>query len=80
MPSDRPDYAALIGEDQSQREEHCLAQAIYFEARSESEKGQAAVAQVVLNRVSSGLSPADNLRRRLPEPAILSCLSVLICL
>ncbi|MEJ0051962.1 MAG: cell wall hydrolase [Methylovirgula sp.] len=57
MPSDRPDYAALIGEDQSQREEHCLAQAIYFEARSESEKGQAAVAQVVLNRVSSGLYP-----------------------
>ncbi|MEI9916791.1 MAG: cell wall hydrolase [Methylovirgula sp.] len=52
-----PDYAALIGEDQSQREEHCLAQAIYFEARSESEKGQAAVAQVVLNRVSSGLYP-----------------------
>ena len=29
----------------------CLAQAIYYEARSESEDGQRAVAQVVLNRV-----------------------------
>jgi hypothetical protein len=28
----------------------CLAQAVYFEARSESEAGQEAVAQVVLNR------------------------------
>jgi len=31
----------------------CLAEAIYFEARGESELGQAAVAQVVLNRVHS---------------------------
>ena len=30
---------------------HCLAQAVYYEARSESEDGQRAVAQVVLNRV-----------------------------
>lgn len=29
----------------------CLAQAIYYEARSESENGQRAVAQVVINRV-----------------------------
>jgi spore germination cell wall hydrolase CwlJ-like protein len=29
----------------------CLAQAVYYEARSESENGQRAVAQVVLNRV-----------------------------
>ncbi|GAK32184.1 spore cortex-lytic enzyme [alpha proteobacterium Q-1] len=35
----------------------CLAQAIYFEARSEPVKGQLAVAQVVLNRVSSPLWP-----------------------
>ncbi len=27
----------------------CLAEAVYFEARSEPEEGQAAVAQVVLN-------------------------------
>src|SRR5687768_16476229 len=29
----------------------CLAEAVYYEARSESEDGQRAVAQVVLNRV-----------------------------
>ena len=51
-------YAALIG-DQSAREKHCLAEAIYFEARGEPEEGQAAVAQVVLNRVSSGLYPSS---------------------
>ncbi len=33
------------------RELECLTQAIYFEARGESPAGQAAVAQVVLNRV-----------------------------
>jgi hypothetical protein len=33
------------------RSEDCLAQAVYYEARSESEDGQRAVAQVVLNRV-----------------------------
>lgn len=35
----------------------CLARAIYFEARGESIKGQAAVAEVVLNRVDSPLFP-----------------------
>jgi len=33
------------------RAQDCLAQAVYYEARSESEDGQRAVAQVVLNRV-----------------------------
>lgn len=32
-------------------EENCLARAVYFEARSESELGQVAVAKVILNRV-----------------------------
>ena len=32
-------------------EQACLARAVYFEARSESELGQMAVAQVILNRV-----------------------------
>jgi len=58
IPADRPDYASLIDEDQWRHEQRCLAQAIYFEARGESDKGQAAVAQVVLNRVSSGLYPS----------------------
>lgn len=35
----------------SDKEQKCLAQGIYFEARGESVKGQAAVAQVILNRV-----------------------------
>ncbi|MBX9467608.1 MAG: cell wall hydrolase [Rhizobium sp.] len=35
----------------SDREQKCLAEGIYFEARGESVKGQAAVAQVILNRV-----------------------------
>ena len=58
VPADRPDYASLIDEDQWRHEQRCLAQAIYFEARGESDKGEAAVAQVVLNRVSSGLYPS----------------------
>ncbi len=37
--------------------EKCLADAIYFEARGEPEKGQQAVAQVVMNRVFSGFYP-----------------------
>ena len=47
----RGEYAALIPEAHQFREMRCLAEAIYFEARSEPEDGQAAVAQVVLNRV-----------------------------
>ncbi len=39
------------------RQRRCLATAIYFEARGESEKGQIAVAQVVMNRVRSSLYP-----------------------
>lgn len=37
----------------------CLAEAIYFEARSEPERGQMAVAQVVVNRAFSGYYPND---------------------
>lgn len=50
-PVARSRYAALISETNQFREMRCLAEAIYFEARSEPEEGQAAVAQVVLNRV-----------------------------
>ena len=39
--------------------QECLAQAVYFEARGEPEAGQAAVAQVVLNRSRSGRHPSD---------------------
>ena len=34
-------------------EESCLASAVYFEARSESQQGQLAVAMVILNRVKA---------------------------
>lgn len=37
----------------SAREAECLAEAIYYEARGETRKGQIAVAQVVTNRVRS---------------------------
>ena len=38
-------------------EHKCLSQAIYFEARSESEMGRLAVAKVILNRVKSPFYP-----------------------
>ncbi|MBN9669188.1 cell wall hydrolase [Roseibium aggregatum] len=41
----------------SKKEQRCLAEAIYFEARGESEEGQEAVAQVVLNRVKNPSYP-----------------------
>ncbi|MEM8855551.1 MAG: cell wall hydrolase [Pseudomonadota bacterium] len=37
----------------------CLARAIYFEARGESETGQKAVAQVIINRVKNPAYPDD---------------------
>lgn len=58
MPSklrDKLQVAAVTGAavPTPPEEELCLATAIYFEARGEPAKGQAAVAQVVLNRVRS---------------------------
>ena len=41
----------LAGALETSRELECLTQAVYFEARGETPAGQAAVAQVVLNRV-----------------------------
>jgi spore germination cell wall hydrolase CwlJ-like protein len=42
-----------------QRSLQCLAEAVYYEARSESEDGQRAVAQVVLNRVRHPAYPGS---------------------
>lgn len=39
------------------KEQKCLATGIYFEARGESHRGQAAVAQVILNRVRNPAYP-----------------------
>lgn len=58
LVGERRDYLAVIAPEKLESEKRCLAQAIYFEARSEPEAGQAAVAQVILNRMTSGLYPA----------------------
>jgi len=42
-----------------EKAEKCLANAVYFEARGESVRGQIGVAQVVLNRAFSGYYPND---------------------
>jgi spore germination cell wall hydrolase CwlJ-like protein len=47
----------LFDEKSRAREEKCLAEAIYFEARGEAVRGQIAVAQVVMNRAFSGKYP-----------------------
>ncbi len=57
-PEAKHRYADLIGPEAMDKEQRCLAEAVYFEARSEPEEGQAAVAQVVLNRAKSGLYPS----------------------
>src|SRR3954471_22546585 len=40
------------------REQDCLAKAVYFESRGEPIEGQLAVAEVVMNRAASGRYPA----------------------
>ncbi|MEM9223331.1 MAG: cell wall hydrolase [Pseudomonadota bacterium] len=53
--SDRP----LPKDVASKKSLRCLTEAVYFEARGESELGQRAVAQVVLNRVKNPDYPDD---------------------
>ena len=50
---------ALAASGDVERSRQCLAEAVYFEARGEPEEGQVAVAQVILNRVVSGIYPAS---------------------
>jgi spore germination cell wall hydrolase CwlJ-like protein len=50
-PKDREKQKAIAQRRVQLAEENCLARAVYFEARSESELGQVAVAKVILNRV-----------------------------
>lgn len=47
----------VLGDTIDTPEGQCLAQAVYFEARSEPLEGQLAVAQVVLNRVKASNYP-----------------------
>lgn len=48
-----------LNAEQRAKAEKCIAQAVYFEARSERLRGQIAVAQVVMNRVFSSFYPND---------------------
>ncbi len=50
-PKDKDTQKAIAQRRVQMAEENCLARAVYFEARSESELGQLAVAKVILNRV-----------------------------
>jgi spore germination cell wall hydrolase CwlJ-like protein len=59
-PGQRPRTPAeRLGLDAKTRakSEKCLAEAVYFESRGETKRGQIAVAQVVMNRVFSGYYP-----------------------
>jgi N-acetylmuramoyl-L-alanine amidase len=62
-PSRAASLAAMVAQraatETASREEECLAGAVYFESRSEPLEGQLAVAQVILNRASSGRFPAS---------------------
>ena len=61
-----PEWVQALGQHRTlesvqperQSEITCLALAIYYEARGESERGQRAVAQVVVNRSKSGRFPS----------------------
>src|SRR5664279_1415018 len=57
-PKSPAERLALVGAARAKAEK-CLANAIYFEARGESVRGQIAVAQVVMNRVFSPFYPND---------------------
>jgi len=54
-----PAQRLRLAGDEYTKAERCLADAIYFEARAEPERGQMAVAQVVVNRAFSGFYPKD---------------------
>jgi hypothetical protein len=52
-------FAASRDPEMFERSLQCLSEAVYYEARSESEEGQRAVAQVVLNRVRHPAYPSS---------------------
>lgn len=56
-PGDRQPVGRHASALDATRQLDCLTQAVYFEARGETPRGQAAVAQVVMNRVGSPAFP-----------------------
>lgn len=59
LPPPSPAQRLHLEGKERAKAERCLANAIYFEARGELERGQMAVAQVVINRAFSGFYPGD---------------------
>ncbi|GEM_PF-1107696 len=61
IPAPPPSPARRLNLDEKEytKAQRCLANAVYWESRSEPVKGQEAVAQVVLNRVFSPFYPND---------------------
>jgi hypothetical protein len=59
VPPPSPAQRLKLEGKEYDKAERCLANAIYYEARSEPIRGQMAVAQVVMNRVFSGFYPND---------------------
>ena len=57
LASVAPAAPPLRGALSDARDLECLTQAVYYEARGEPQSGQAAVAQVVLNRTRAGRYP-----------------------
>jgi hypothetical protein len=55
--STRLSHSILIPEGELDKQQRCLAEAVYFEARGEPVRGQYAVAQVVMNRTRTGFYP-----------------------
>lgn len=59
VPPPSPAQRLNLDDKEYAKAQRCLANAIYWEARSEPVRGQMAVAQVVLNRVFSPFYPND---------------------
>ena len=59
IPPPSPAYRLKLDDKAYAKSLRCLANAVYFEARSEPIRGQMAVAQVVMNRVFSDFYPND---------------------
>ncbi len=57
-----PDYLDSLDTAAGDAQWQCLSEALYFEARGESVKGQFAVAEVILNRVDSNRFPSTPCR------------------
>jgi len=53
------DYLAALPAAKGDAQWECLSEALYFEARGESVRGQFAVAEVILNRVDSARFPSS---------------------